>query len=242
MVKRYIEVEDEETGEIYMQENPEWTKEYIKKMYNFFLNESKIPKEYYDIDESNYLGDKTYSDFKKCMAYGSYCTDPDLHDVNLYLTGDNSSGKTTIACMVGKKFILSGYRVRFILAGALMDHLMKNQGFNRDEIASRELSKLSQADLVIIDDAFDPQKSLKWRGESGRYNVLEFDNFVRTLLSNDIRLIITSNKTITEIFSEYGKSLHNLIKRNFVPYEFNDSVEVTVQNSKVEKLEKFVKE
>ena len=148
-----------ESGEEVATLNPKWEAEMVKKKYDLFLKQSDIPTFYYDIEFGHYKGKKT-KEFKSVVYYAENLDNPDLDHAHLYLYGVNSSQKTALAINILKEGIRKGLRAKFVLAGSLIDKLMKVQGFKQDPDIMSYLKGIKECDIICIDDAFDPDKAL----------------------------------------------------------------------------------
>lgn len=102
--------------------------------------------------------------------------------------------------------------------------LMKKSSYTTDEEIKDKIEDLKNSDLVIIDDCFDRTKSIMWKSDSKNLIISVWDSFLRDILSRQVRVIITSNILPLEIQNIYGKSMYELIDRNFVLQKFEDSV------------------
>ena len=203
--------------------NESYWKEIDKKRYDILLRRSGIPHFYWSIDFKDYKGDLSKANLKKVIQYSEECFTDKFEYVNLYLySKENSSQKTAISCNVGKEAIRQNKKVQFILAGSLIDMLLKQSGFTHYPEIANELKKLKESDLLIIDDVFDTKKSVHW--QNSNITTSEWDRFLRELLVSRTKVVMTSNMTIDEIQKNYGKSMKELINRNFIDLEFKDSI------------------
>lgn len=214
-----------EDGVEYSTVNPEY-EEYVKKeKYKIRLKRSNIPSSYHDLEFDHYLGDKESISYKQIAYYAQHCYEPTFNNVNIYIFGLHSCQKTTMACNVLKESIRMGKEARFILAGDLIDLLMKNQGFNKDQETRKKLKDLKEADIICIDDTFDPDKALMWKNSDNKNMIIsEWDTFFRSVLSSKTKIVLTSNFNSSIIEQYYGKSLFELIERNFYFIELKNSV------------------
>lgn len=212
-------------GEEYITINPHYKKAASKKIYDILLNQSNIPKYYWNIEFKDYKGEKSKEVVERIIYYSEHFFEEKFNYAHLYLYGENSGQKTALAANVGKAALKKGYKVKFILAGTLIDRLLKVQGFHYNEDLEEELSKLKSHDMIIIDDIFDEKKSLMWnKEESSNYIVAAWDTFLRELVSSKSKLILTSNISIEAIESKFGKSMYELIYRNFIALGCYDSI------------------
>jgi intein/homing endonuclease len=147
-------------------------------------------------------------------------TIPEVH--NFYSNG-MISHNTAIACNILKEAIRKGLKCKFILAGSLIDKLMKLQGFNKDEELYDEIKELKQSDVILIDDCWDIDKNITWKNNNSLI-ITEWDIFLRDLLSRDTKIIMTSNFDKSIIKTHFGESLFQLIDRNFAELHFTESI------------------
>lgn len=212
-----------EGSERVLYRNEAYWKDIEKQRYDILLKRSGIPNFYWTIGWKEYKGDLSKHNLKKVMQYSEECFTDKFEYVNLYLySKENSSQKTAVACNVGKDIIKQHKNVQFVLAGSLIDMLLKQSGFTHYPEIANELKKLKEADLLIIDDVFDTKKSVHW--QNSNITTSEWDRFLRELLVSRTKVVMTSNMTIDEIDKNYGKSMKELINRNFIDLEFKDSI------------------
>lgn len=221
MTQKYIL--EEQNGEVVAIKNPKYWSSISKEKYELLLRKSHIPQNYHDLDFDNYQGNLSESSVRKSKLYAINCYKEKFHNVSLYLVGNHSTQKTMIACAIGKEFIRQGLQVQFVFAGELIDDLFKTQGFDRDAEIESRIKQYSEADLLIIDDIFDSKKSIYWHKNPDMIIAL-WDTFLRRQISEDKRVILTSNYTIDVIHEKFGESLYQLINRNFLQFEFFDSI------------------
>lgn len=215
----------EKDGEVFATEDPISKQKRIKEKYEYFLKRSGIPSFYWNIEFSDYKGSKDSEQFKKIKYYADNCDSEKFNHVNLYVYGKNSTQKTALCCNVLKTALRKGLDARFILAGTLIDSLMKLQGFNKDEDLYNYIKDLKKCDILLIDDIADSAKSLTWKNpESNQMLISEWDQFLRTILSNKTKVILTSNFDKHMVEQQYGKSVYELIDRNFVCLELKESI------------------
>ena len=220
-----LEYFQDETGEVVATIDPVKTQELRKKKYEYFLKKSGIPEFYWDIDFNDYKGDKQSESFKKIKYYSENILNKEFKYVHLYLWGIQGTQKTALECNVLKEALKKGLKVKFILAGDLIDLLLKLQGFNYNEVLYEQAEDLkNNYDIIAIDDIGDIQKSLMWKGDSKNIILSEWDRFLRKVLYNGTKIIMTSNFDVT-IFKEYfGESIYAMIDRNFEKIQLIESV------------------
>jgi DNA replication protein DnaC len=237
-ISKFLYQKDED-GDTYAIPNPEYEKHLLKTKYQLHLQCSLIPTYYWEIEFENYQGDKTTPNYKKILHYAQNLKLEKYKNVNLYLHGPSSTQKTALAVNILKEGIKQGYKVRFVLAGVLIDTLMKIQGFKFDLDIDNFIKDLKSADLLVIDDAFDVNKTLMWKNSDNKNIIIsEWDTFLRSFLSSNSRIIFTSNFAPEVIKQYFGDSLFQLIDRNCVALQLNDSI----KDYKKEKLSDVFKE
>ena len=212
--------------ESYAVPNKFYWKEISQKKYQILLKRSGIPNFYWDIEFSDYVGEISNENVKKIQYMCNNIHDEKFKYVNLYLWGsETGTQKSAVACNFGKECIRQGLYVKFMLFGSFVNHLMKLQGFHRDEESNEKIEELKQTDIIILDDAFDPNKSMLWKKESSRELIVsEIDNFFREQIYKNKKFVLTSNLSPQMIKENYGKFLYDLIDRNFISFSFLDSV------------------
>jgi len=230
-IKKFIEIEQK--GETILKLNPDY-KEYMEdKKYRIRLKNSGIPKNYWDIEFDDYIGENSRNSLDKAIIYSERCLEEKFHNVNLFLTSStNGTQKSMVACNIGKEFIKNNLTVKFVYASELIDILLKSQGYGSNKQISYNgemiepeyiLNNLYSVDLLIIDDIFDKKKSTYWKS-SPELAITSWDKFLRKRISEDKRMVLTSNFNMDSIEVDFGTSLYNLLHRNFVELNFYDSV------------------
>lgn len=222
-IEQFIYKEDEATGEIVAELNPEYQKFLQQRNYEFYLEYSGILPEYYNIDFKDYRGDKKSKEYKRITYYADNFEKEEFKYIHLYLWGNSGCQKTALECNILKAGIRRGLKVKFIQASALISKLMKIQGYGADrEITSKiykELEELKSCDIVGIDDI---GAEIQWK--NNKLIISEWDQLLRELVSSKTRVIITSNYDKTQVEEEYDKRFFELIDRNFVDLHLTYSV------------------
>jgi DNA replication protein DnaC len=226
IISPYI-IKIDEFGNEYTVDNPDYKKKVAKDKYNLILEKSNIPSFYWNINFKDYKGDKDSKEIKKIIKYAENCFKESYNYIHLYLWGNQSTQKTALACNILKTCIKNGMKAKFILAGVLIDYLMKLQGFAKDEDIYYKIKELKECDVLLIDDIGDINKSVYWTKSESKNMILAcWDTFIREIVVNraKARVIMTSNYDIG-IFKQYfGESLFELIDRNFAQIQLTQSV------------------
>jgi len=215
----------EKDGEIVAIPDPIKVQEARQKKYQLFLEKSNLPEFYWNINFEDYKGNIELEPFKKIKYYADNIDNDDFKFVNIYLWGSQGVQKTALECNILKAAMKKGLRAKFILAGDLIDTLMKLQGFSYKEDLYNQIEDLKHNyDIIAIDDIGDIQKSMMWSSESKNLIITEWDRFLRKVLYNGTKVIMTSNFDVT-IFKQYfGESIYSLMERNFETIHLTDSI------------------
>ena len=219
-------------------DNPEYVKEISNARYQLYLKQSGIPDFYHNIDFKDYHGSKESSEFKKIFHYANHCHEEKFDHISLYLFGSQSTQKTALVSNIGKQAIKNGLKVKFVLAGDLINKLIKLQGFvdyNNEIIQSvyKQVQELKQCDLLILDDVGDPEKTLQWKNSP--LLTVEWDNFFRELLASKTKIVMTSNFDIETFKQYFSQSIFELLDRNTVKIHLTESIK-SVRKLNVEKV------
>jgi len=228
----YVEID----GIEYAVLDKEQQKELMKTKFDLLLRKSNIPDFYKtEVDFDDYIGEYSRPYVEEIQKIAKNIYNEKLKDISLYLYGTlNSSQKTASQCNFGKECIRQGLKVQYMNFGVFVSYLLKNQGYNVDEDAKKEINILKNSDIILLDDCFDSKKNITW----GKNDLIvsEIDSFFRVALGNHKRFCLTSNFPIESVKESYGVSFFELLDRNFKTYQFLDSVK-TVRKSRFENLE-----
>lgn len=201
--------------------NPEHEEYERKHKYDIFLKRSGIPTEYqkYTWDTIQGIPPKT---LKYCKQYAD--TFSNGGEINLYIYGQRTAGKTTLACVIGMSILQQGIEVCFIKAHSIQNLMLKCQGYNQDESARDELDRYLSCEFLIIDDAFDRSKSVHWKN-SPELIISEWNDFIRERVQQEKRLLFTSNIGIMSL-REWGEDVYEMLSPNRGKFR-----EITYDNS-----------
>jgi DNA replication protein DnaC len=211
-VPQYLYVSSK-SGEELASINPEWKKLQILKYFNYYLKMSGIPENYWSYTLDNIHVNSTILDQAKEFVSN---VDTDK-TASLYLWGDNSTGKTTVACVIAKELIKLNLNCFYMLSSDVIDSLMASSGYNTsmtDEISVIR-NRLKEVDILIIDDIFDKNKSLYWSTQSNNLIIGQWDYLIRYRCSHRKKNIFTSNIDIKQVYNDFGKSVGELLEANF---------------------------
>ncbi len=215
--KWHIRYDDQ--GEIVLVKDPVFKKEQEIIILKNKIKESQLPLSIIDYDIKSYVGKDVDKNLTKINQYIDKFEDK-FKNISLYFwSKENSTQKTTIASFIGKELIKKGFSVYFILMSTLVKLLSTIE--TNDE-NSRLINHLLSVDYLIIDDAFDTEKSHVYKS---KWQLPFIDEFLRSRLEiNKKATCFTSNVDIDAIMNSYNKSIYALIKRNVSVMNFKDSV------------------
>jgi len=131
----------------------------------------------------------------------------------LYIYGKNGTQKTSMAMAAGKELVGKGYKVQYVLMNNLLTSLVTDFDKKDQEVKDIFIKKCEDCDLLIIDEAFDKEKSVIYK--SG-YQVPFLDNFLRERFDiNKKAVLFISNHQPSEITTQgFSGSLQSLVERN----------------------------
>ena len=206
-------------GEELAHVNPEWKKLQILRYFNFYLTQSGIPKDYWQYNLDNIHVDPSIIEQAK-----DFINNIDKK-ASLFLWGENTTGKTTVACSIAQELIKSNMNCFYMLSSDVIDVLMSSSGFNssNEDENSMVRNRLKEVDILIIDDIFDKNKSLYWNSQSNNLILGQWDYLIRYRCSHNKKNIFTSNVDTTKIYIDFGKSISELLERNFKFIKFEDN-------------------
>lgn len=173
------------------------------------LREANLWDNEYSLD--NYVGKRSKDDAYILREYIHNFKEK-YSDKMVYMYGLNSCQKTTLAQWVGKSLVERNFSVYYTLMESLSIALTPD--FNAESTTKQDLvQKALDADLLIVDEAFDKSKLTLYK--SG-YQIPFIDRFIRERFEiNKKAIIFISNKKPSEIEEQgFGLSLQSLISRN----------------------------
>jgi len=222
--KQFIFKQDED-GNNFAVDNPDWRIYIQNEKYKLFLERSGIPEFYWNIHFDNYVGNKKSVEYKKILHYANHLDEKQFSHVHLYLWGNQGCQKSALACNIGKSAIKKGLKVKFILAGDLIDCLMKIQGYNNNIELVKEIEDLkTNYDLIIVDDVADVEKALMWNSSNKSLITSEWDRLFRKILYNGTNVVMTSNFSIDNCKQYFSTSIYEMLDRNMEKIHLTESV------------------
>lgn len=211
-------------GDVFAYESEASIQEKIKLKYQLHLSQSGIPEFYWNINFEDYKGDKANKEYLYIEYYANNCHKKEFNHIHLFIYGNHSTQKSALAYNIGKQAIKNGLTVKSILASTLIDNLMKLQGFNFVQEIYDKIKELKNCDLIILDDIWDTEKAMHWNGVNKNLIVSEWDQFFREVLASNTKIVTTSNYDKNNIRQHFGKSISELIDRNFFSVHLTESI------------------
>jgi DNA replication protein DnaC len=182
------------------------------------LQKANIAPDIMNIPFDNYVGQKSRNNMERLRTFTTRSLDPNepseirekLAASTIYIYGPNGTQKTTLAMRMGYEFLKKGKKVKYILMNDLIKMLMKAE---RDEDIQAQIEKLTEVDLLIIDESFMKERVTIYR--SG-YQLSFLDTFLRNRIQSNKRgVIFISNISMDDIDKNiFGEGLIDLVKRN----------------------------
>jgi len=211
-------------GDTFAYHSEDSLREQRKLKYDLHLAQSGIPSFYWNINFDDYQGSKTNKEYLYIKRYADNCHKKEFNHIHLFIYGLHSTQKSALAYNIGKEAIRNGLKVKSILAGTLIDKLMKLQGFNFIQEIYNEVKELKECDLLIVDDCWDVEKAMHWNGLNKNLIIGEWDQFFREVLASNTKIVTTSNYDKNNIGQHFGKSIFELIDRNFFQVHLTESI------------------
>jgi len=172
------------------------------------LKRMNVPKRFWNVSFDKILPEE--SDHRKVIKKYLITIDERFNrGCGLLLTGNNGTGKTSCAVVVGKEARRKGYLVLFIRSTALRDGIINNKVFDD---GNTFLERARNVDLLIIDDL-----GKEYSKEYGSYNSSIYEDLLRVRVDEVKPTIITSNLDVEQMNKEYKISMMKLLKSYFLP-------------------------
>lgn len=175
-----------------------------EKLTNADLVRANIPERYWDVrfdaipDTAPYKG--------QVARYLRDVEDNVENGRGLFVTHPkNGTGKTGIACLIGKRALLQGFTVYYTMSEAYKKAVVKNQMFDEYELVE---DRARSVDLLILDDF-----GKEFKGDSG-WIESELENLFRERAQAKKTTIATGNNTPSQIVAQFGKDLSSVLKES----------------------------
>jgi len=122
--------------------------------------------------------------------------------------GDYGTGKTTLACIIGKEAINAGKSVWFYTMAEFVDDIVKNQsGYTQRDIASLRAEK---SEILILDD-FGRENPNQKSGLQSEIRT-KMDKILRIRADQRLVTIGSTNLDIKKTANLYGQSIFSILQ------------------------------
>lgn len=159
-------------------------------------------EKYWDYNPRTYIGKKSIENKNRLLNYiTQFIENPEVRKLLLYIYGPNGTQKTSLVNFIGKRLIYEGFTVRYLLMNNLVK-LLQEATFEED--FKQKIKKISESDLLIIDEAMDKSKLMLWK--SG-YQLSFIDTFIRDRIQSQNKGIIFVSNVHPDKISEQGLSI-----------------------------------
>jgi DNA replication protein DnaC len=133
----------------------------------------------------------------------------------LFLWGGTGTAKTAISCIILKEALKLNFTAYFTDLAKCIDMLCES--WNDDEAKQDFIQRILKVDFLVIDDV-----GREYKPKSNFFEA-NFDNIFRERSNSLLVTIITSNKSPTEMGSEFGPRLYSIFYEHLIPIEFTSS-------------------
>lgn len=166
-----------------------------------------IPSDYYQCTLTSYTGPRQHRD--RVKKYISHLHRFYKEGLSFCFFGENNSGKTTLAMILAKAFLINGYRVRATDLRSVTDMYC-----NWEEPGSKEdfIHNVQNVDFLVIDDL---NKEFH-----NRMTHAVLDAVLRHRSNNHLPFAVTTNASVDQLEELYGPSIVALLERRAVMLEF----------------------
>lgn len=200
------------------------------------LNESRIPKDYWNLSLNNYVNPaqtrkEAFNNIKNIEIVQKYLNNIEQNLKNgrgLYLYGGNNSGKTMVMCHILKEAIKKSFTVSFFTMSEIISWYMSSW-FDHNEV-KKDISIFKECDLLGIDDCFDPTKTYI---STNNMQVAQIDDLFRYRVHNWKPIILTANisKANTSSSSSIiNKNIIGLLDRKVLELTFYGDISNVLQD------------
>jgi len=204
----------------------------IAYQYKQFKLSHRIAQENFDNFNINYYSDEPIDGgesprenmkhiLNECIQYTKYF---DRHNKNLLFVGRPGLGKTFLCNSIAKDLLDMGKSVIYQTAPDLIELVRKYMfDFDSEELGDEALKDIYECDLLIIDD-LGTELTTQFSG-------LAIYNILNRRLTNNKKIIISTNLSVNEILNTYSERISSRIFGNFYLYKFyGEDIRLKLQN------------
>jgi DNA replication protein DnaC len=195
-----------------------------------YLASKGVLSKYIDYDVSEYYGDKSKSSIQGISNLFNAWYKGEVPNFQLYLSGKQSTQKTSVASYFVKDASLHGKSVRYLTMYGLLE-LLKSKTFDADNEKNWVLDDAKSSDVLFIDDSFDTEK-IYFPPKKGFIKSLLL-NFLSDRISNIKSNVYISRIKRTDIDSSFGNSVMGILSDNCVEIFLEDVIPSALRNKKL---------
>jgi DNA replication protein DnaC len=189
-----------------------------------------IPPSYWGIGFDDFKGDK---DAKRLVKlYCEHLAEAIEQGQGIIFSGAHGTGKTTLACLIGKTALMDGFTVRYISIAKILDLI--NESFASPAAKHRLDTMIERVEILILDDLGKEYRGV--REQLTPMMTMKLDSLLRERLNRIKVTIGTTNYDLKAIKDHYGESVLSAI------YGACKVVEVKGGDYRTIKNEKFWKD
>lgn len=194
------------------------------------IKNSNLPINTLSYDINSYIGPDKNNNIDKLKKYVNEFDEKFRH-ISLYISGNNSTQKTSVVSWVGLQLALKGFSVNYCLMNELVKDL-SNLQFN-DEL-NKKVDKYKSVDILIIDESMDLEKVTLYKSN---YQIPFLNEFIKERIErNKKATIFISNVYLKEIDNIFGKSLKTMMERSCNELIFEDNINLIKNEFEVNDL------
>jgi len=123
----------------------------------------------------------------------------------LFLCGPNGVGKTYLACAIAIKAVTASYDVKYYTMPKIVRTVIDGW---YDDAKGEIIRDIEESDFLVIDDL---DKSYKTKTQ---IEISVLDNLFRERLQNNRPMIVTSNRTLSQVEESHGSSIHSMFREH----------------------------
>lgn len=166
---------------------------------------------YSDQYDSRYGGSPRMFMEKNFANIRRYATTFTPNSGNLLFVGGTGLGKTFLSACVARAVTDRGYSVMYETASRLLSKLEQARFFGSEE-AHREVEKLNQCDLLMIDDLGTEMP--------GQFTTAALYSLINDRLLENKPMVITTNLTVEEMAKRYSPQIASRLHGGFTRLTF----------------------
>lgn len=183
-----------------------------RKMRREALIAAGIFEDYHACTLANYRGPKIMRD--RVRKYIDHLPKMFRTGLSFLMFGENNAGKTTLAMILAKAFLINDYSVCVTNLRELTDKFCR--GWEDEDEKVDFDNRIKNSDFLVIDDL---NKEFQ-----NRMTASVLDTVLRHRSNRRLPFIITTNSLLDELENEYGRSIIALLERRCVMLEFKSQL------------------